>query len=274
MNVDTQSFKRGAVRPMECLREGWRLVKDDYWLFLGITLVGLIFGSMAPFGILMGPAFCGIHFCLLRRERGRHVSFDMLFRGFDYFAQSLIATLIMVLPMMVLVVVFYLLFMAGIFGTIAAMAGPAPGQPPDPSVIWIFVALGALYTLAIMMISVVFNFFFFFTYPLIVDRGLSGFEAVRLSIRAALGNFFGVVGVVVLTQLLGMLGALACYVGMIFVVPITFAMVSVAYAQVFHDEETLEGVVEEFEDPVPALPISGPAETGIHGLQDKMTNDE
>ena len=267
MNVDTQSFKRGAVRPMQCLREGWRLVKDNYWLFLGITLVGAIVGGMAPLGILLGPAFCGIHYCLLRRERGRHVSFDMLFRGFDYFAQSLIATLIMVVPMMLLIGASYLLFMVGIFGTIAAMPKPAPGQPPDLSAVWIFVALVAAYTLAIMAISIVFNFFFFFAYPLIVDRGLSGFEAVKLSTRAAFGNFFGVFGVIVLTQLLGMLGALVCYVGMVFVLPITFAMVSIAYVQVFHDEETLEDVVEEFEDPAPASPILGPAETGIQGSQ-------
>src|SRR5262249_12422392 len=263
----TQSFKRGAVRPMQCLREGWRLVKDDYWVFLGITLVGVIVGGMAPLGILLGPAFCGIHFCLLRRERGRHVSFDMLFRGFDYFAQSLVATLIMMVPMMLLIGASYLLFMVGIFGAIAAMPRPAPGQPPDLSVIWIFVALGAAYTLAIMMISIVFNFFFFFVYPLIVDRGLSGFEAVKLSTRAAFGNVFGVFGVIVLTQLLGLLGALACYVGMVFVLPVTFAMVSVAYVQVFRDEETLEYVAEEFEDPAPALPILGPAETGIQSSQ-------
>jgi uncharacterized membrane protein len=268
MNVDTQSFKRGAVRPMQCLREGWRLVKDDYWLFLGITLVAIIFGGMAPLGILMGPAFCGIHFCLFRKERGRHVSFDMLFRGFDYFAQSLIATLIMVLPMMVLVVASYLLFVVGILSTIAAMPRPAPGQPPDMSVIWIFVALVALYTLAIMVISIVFNFFFFFAYPLIVDRGLSGFEAVKLSMKAAFGNFFGVFGVIVLTQLLGMLGALACYFGIIFVLPITFAMVSVAYQQVFHEEEMLEDIAVEFEEPAPAIPVVGPAETGIQGSQD------
>ena len=268
MNVDTQSFKRGAVRPMQCLRGGWRLVKDDYWLFLGITLVALIFGGMAPLGILMGPAFCGIHFCLFRKERGRHVSFDMLFRGFDYFAQSLIATLIMVLPMMVLVVASYLLFMAGIFATIAAMPGPARGQPPDLSAIWIFVALVALYALVITGISIVFNFFFFFTYPLIVDRDLSGFEAVKLSIRAAFGNFLGVFGVIVLTQLLGMLGVLLCYFGMIFVLPITFAMVSVAYQQAFHEEETLADVTAEFDEPAPALPFAGPAETGIQGSQD------
>jgi uncharacterized membrane protein len=191
----------------------------------------------------------------------------MLFRGFDYFAQSLIATLIMVVPMMLLIGASYLLFMVGIFGTIAAMPKPAPGQPPDLSAVWIFVALVAAYTLAIMAISIVFNFFFFFAYPLIVDRGLSGFEAVKLSTRAAFGNFFGVFGVIVLTQLLGMLGALVCYVGMVFVLPITFAMVSIAYVQVFRDEETLEDVVEEFEDPAPASPILGPAETGIQGSQ-------
>ncbi len=108
-------FNRRAVRPMECLREGWRLIKDDFWLFLGITFIGTFLAGLAPFYILMGPMMCGIYLCLLRRDAGQRVSFDMLFKGFDYFAQSFIATLIMVVPILLVVVVFYAVFFIGLF---------------------------------------------------------------------------------------------------------------------------------------------------------------
>src|SRR5947209_9073420 len=96
-------FRSRAVRPVDCLTAGWRLIQDQYWLFLGITLVGLIIGSLAPLGILQGPCMCGIFYCLARRDRGRRVSFDMLFKGFDYFVDSLVATLFMIVPIMLLI---------------------------------------------------------------------------------------------------------------------------------------------------------------------------
>ena len=267
MDVDAQNFKRGAVRPIVCLREGWHLLAGHYWLFLGITFVGIIVASLGPLGILMGPAFCGIHYCLFRRERGKRVSFDMLFRGFDYFAPSLIATLIMMVPMLGLILISYLLFIVGMLGTMAAMPQPAPGQPLDPNVLLIFVLLTSLYVLAITGISVLFNLAFFFVYPLIVDRGLSGWEAIKLSIRGVFNNFFGVLGIIILTQILAMLGVLACYVGVIFVLPITFAMTSIAYQQVFGTEESYAEFPREFDEPEPDLEprATGPIVTGIQG---------
>lgn len=40
------NFNKNAVRPIVCLREGWQLIKDQYWLFLGICLVGTLIGSI------------------------------------------------------------------------------------------------------------------------------------------------------------------------------------------------------------------------------------
>ena len=54
-------FNRNAVRPMECLREGFDLVKDRYWLFVGICFVAILVGSAVPLGILMGPMMCGLY---------------------------------------------------------------------------------------------------------------------------------------------------------------------------------------------------------------------
>jgi hypothetical protein len=84
-------FNRHAVRPIECFREGWRLIKDDYWLFFGITFVGLLIaGVFAP--LLLGPMWCGIDICLLRRLNGRQVRLSNLFEGFNFFGPSVVCT--------------------------------------------------------------------------------------------------------------------------------------------------------------------------------------
>src|SRR6478752_4659273 len=102
------SFRRGAIRPTDCFRAGWELIKADYWLFLGIALVGWLLAALVPFGILAGPMMCGIYLCLFRAQRGRAVKFEILFKGFDYFVQSLIATLIMIVPLFAIMIAGYI----------------------------------------------------------------------------------------------------------------------------------------------------------------------
>lgn len=238
MSVNELTFNRRAVRPLECIGAGWRLIKGDYWLFLGISVVGMLLGSVVPMGVLIGPAMCGIYLCLLRRADGQPVSFDMLFQGFNYFLQSLIATLIMLLPALLLVIPGYIL----LFGSMMAIlpAGPQ-GKPPDPSAIWAFVGLFGVFMLLMFLISIFVGAFFIFTFPLIVDRQLSGVEAVRASIKAALGNLGGVLGLMVLNMLMGLAGMLACYIGAFFLMPIQFAAVAVAYRQVFPADDAPMG---------------------------------
>src|SRR4051812_8000247 len=104
MSENLVEYRSGAIRPLECFKSGWNSIRGQYWLFLGITLIGIILGSVVPLAIIMGPMMCGIYLCLLTRMRGGEVKFDMLFRGFDYFAPSLIVTLIQTLPLLVITV--------------------------------------------------------------------------------------------------------------------------------------------------------------------------
>jgi uncharacterized membrane protein len=56
---------------------------------------------------------------------------------------------------------------------------------------------------------------------------------VKLSIKAAMANFWRLLGMLFLTGLLSMAGVLLCYVGVFFVMPISFAAIAMAYEQVF-----------------------------------------
>jgi uncharacterized membrane protein len=227
------TFNRGAVRPVECIRAGWQLIREEYWLFFAITLVGMLIGNLVPFGLLVGPMMCGIYLCLLRREGGQRIKFEMLFKGFNYFAQSLIATLLMVLPVLVLVGVFYGLFFAGMLAAGISLTGDSQGGAPDATIPVVVLVLYVVAMLILLVVATVVGALFMFTFPLIVDRGLSGPQALWTSVRAVFSNLGGVVGLLLLTTLLSMLGVLACYVGAYLFMPIHMAAIAVAYRRVF-----------------------------------------
>lgn len=212
---------------MECLRGGWDLIKDQYWLFLGMTFVAIFIGSAVPMGILLGPMMCGLYLALLRRQRGEPVQFDTLFKGFDYFKDGLIAALIQVVPVLLIMLPSYAIMFPLYF---SAIKNSRRGAPPDMVP---FFAAFSVVMLLIMFISLAEAVFFIFTYPLIVDRGLSGIDAIKTSFRAATANLGGVLGLVLLMVGLSFLGVLACYVGALFVMPLHYAAWSVAYRQAF-----------------------------------------
>ena len=236
MSASLPIYNRGAIKPVICLQTGWSLIKDKYWLFLGITGVGLLIGSLGPMAILLGPMMCGIYLCLFARLRGQSVSFELLFKGFDYFVQSFIATLIQIIPVAVLLIPAYIIFIILFMGRIKAMGARPRGRPVDLSELYpLFIMWGAI-VLVVILVSTLIGAFFIFTYPLIVDRRLQAVDAVKTSIRAAMANLGGVLGLLGLNVLLGIIGLMFCYVGGIFLMPISFASWAVAYRQVFSSE--------------------------------------
>jgi hypothetical protein len=263
MNEMATTYNRGAVRPVQCLKEGWGLVKDDYFLFLGITIVGLLVGSAVPFGILLGPMWCGIDICLFRRMRGQRPRFGDLFEGFQYFGPSLLATVAVIVPMIFLILLVVGVFLGALFALVLPMA--QQGGPPDATFFVALFGLIALYIVALTVVSVAGSVPLIFMYPLIVERRLTGLGAVMTSVKAALANLWGLLGLVLLITLLGMAGSLLLFVGAYLLLPITFAAYAVAYRQAFpplgpgdefpEDRETADGSAAD----VPAEPARDPA---------------
>jgi hypothetical protein len=222
-------FKRNAVQPVECIKAGWELIRSQYWLFVGMTVVGIIIGSVVPLGILMGPMMCGIYLALFQTRRGQPIEFGLLFKGFDYFGDAVIATLLHVVPMVIVIAPAYIFYIVGMFGM---MASSQNGQPDPGAMLGFFAVFGVVF-LIIMLLMIVLSVVFAFAYPLIVDRRLKGFDAVKLSIRAGFANFWRLLGMMFLTGLLTFVGVLFCYVGVFFVMPIGIAAIAAAYEQVF-----------------------------------------
>ena len=224
-------FRRGVVQPVECLKAGWNLVRDEYWLFVGMCAVGMIIGSAVPLGILMGPMMCGLYLAFFRKRRGLPIEFGTLFKGFDYFGQSVVAALLHVIPIMVVVVGCYIFLYVGMVATMVAASQAGEEAAPVAMLSFVFIIL--IFYAFIMLLVILISVGFMFAYPLIVDRGVPGFDAVKLSFRAGFSNFWRLLAMSLLGGLLSIGGALLCYVGIILVFPITLSAAAVAYEQVF-----------------------------------------
>lgn len=231
MNEGSVEFRRVPIRPVDCLRQAFDLLREQYWLFVGICAVGILIGSAVPLGILMGPMMCGIYLCYFKRLRGERVTFELLFKGFDYFLESLIATLIVLGAMMVIIVPMYLLFFVA-FITLVASAGQGAEERVS---IGFFGLVGVVYLL-ILVLGILVGTFFAFVYPLIVDRGLKAVPALKTSFRAVMANLGGMLGLVFLSSAIGLLAACCCYLPVFFVLPITFGATTLAYRKVFPDK--------------------------------------
>ena len=213
---------------MECIRRGWQIVKPNYWLFVGMVFISMLIGSAVPLGILLGPMMCGLYLTLFASRRREPIEFGMLFKGFEYFAPALIAALLHVIPIIIIIVPLYLFMYLSMFVTIAV-------QGDDPSPLGFLAVMGtfAVILIVIFVVITVLSVGFVFAYPLIVDKKLQGFDAVKVSFKGALGNFWRLLAMMLLTSLLGVLGVAVCYVGVFLVFPITYGAIAAAYEQVY-----------------------------------------
>jgi uncharacterized membrane protein len=117
------------------------------------------------------------------------------------------------------------------FATMFAASQAGEEAAPVAFLSFLFVAL--IFYVVVLLLVILISIGFMFAYPLIVDRGLPGLDAVKLSFRAAFANFWRLLGFSLLAGLLSVVGFLLCYVGMFFILPITFGGMAAAYEQVF-----------------------------------------
>ncbi len=229
----TAAFNRGVVKPFACFESAFALIKDQYWLFFGISFVALLIGSLVPFGILWGPMMCGLYLCFFAKMRGERVQFDQLFKGFDHFAQSLIVALVLFVPMILVMIVAYV--SAAVISVV--LLGGRRGQPDGATFVVLLLVIGLCVGVAMLIVWSI-ALLFTFSFPLIVERRMSAGEALKTSARAVLGNAGGMVGLFLLNLVLGLVSMLVFCVGSYLVMPISLASYAVAYRKVFPELKT------------------------------------
>lgn len=224
-------FRTKVIRPIECYKEGWELIKDQYWLFFGISVVGMLLAGFS-FYILYGAMFCGIYYCLQQKYNLQPFNFADLFKGFEVFLPSFIVSLFFIIPQIFITV--------GNF-TFQILMQTEMRRSGDIRIFWTYfgIYMGIVSVLALVMMC--FHALITFAFPLIIEYKMSGMEALKLSARAVWGNIGGVAGLVLCQFALMFVGLLACYFGVFFVVPIPFAAFYIAYRKVFpSDSQSLD----------------------------------
>lgn len=222
-----REFETGVIRPVECMKEGWELIKDEYWLFLGVSFVGMLIGGLIPLGLGIGAMFCGIYYVVMRKADGQKIEFGDLFKGFEWFLPGMIVTLALIIPALIAVFVMY----GSMFVFIFAAVG-SNGKVDDAVVVSMFAAF-AVEMIIVSLITGSIHALIMFSYPLIVERNLDGMSALKLGARAAWANLSGVVGIILVEFAMGIIGYLLFIVGVYLMLPIMFAGVFVAYRKVF-----------------------------------------
>lgn len=219
-------IRTGAIRPVECMKEGWELIKADYWLFFAITLVGLLIGGVSLY-ILVGAMICGIYYCFLQRIDRKPVVFDGLWKGFEWWLPGLVATFVIIVPIIIVYVLIYLPFIA------AAVMGSRLSQDEMMGLLFGAFAVDAV----VVVLMVCFHTLLMFTFPLIVDKNMGAVQAMKTSARGVWKNLGGIAGFYGLIFVLSLLTLPTCGLGAYFLMPIIMAATTVAYRRIFPSTE-------------------------------------
>lgn len=75
------------------LGAGWQLVKDDLGNYVVLALIFTVLNSVVPL-LLQGALIAGFHIFTMKKLTGRPAEFADLFKGFNFFVPTLLATLV------------------------------------------------------------------------------------------------------------------------------------------------------------------------------------
>ena len=253
MSGNRIEFRTGRVSSREMFSEARALMSGHFWIMVGICLLGLLVGGVAPIGVLMGPMMCGIFMCWFAIMRNEKPTFSLLFEGFDVFMESLVATLIQLgISMLTMVLAFVVMAVGGV--ALLAVAGAGGGQPggnAEAAMGLLTIGAFVFFYGLIIGVSILVGALFAFTWPLIVDYRLSGLEAVKLSARAAWANLGNVFRLMILNVVVVAVAAVFCYLPVFLVFPIVFGSQAVLYRRIFPAAVSSGPVGEYWEEPQP-----------------------
>lgn len=185
------------VRISDWLKEGWNIITADVAIFVLASLVYTLINATCVGGlILYGPLTCGMYLMVFDRMNGDKTEFRRLFGGFEFFGEA---------------------FFAGFF-------------------FFLLTAIGGSLSLASRLITLIIFLLlqtaFLFTFQLIADRRTPSIDAISMSfdkVRENLGQFVLFALILMIIQIVGYFLIL----GWLITTPLVIASGAVAYREVF-----------------------------------------
>ena len=216
------SLRRARLGFFDCFFEAKEFLGKDYWSLWGLTFVGMLIVNTVPL-ILVGPIYCGLGLCFLAVERRQQPGFDLMFKGFEQFVNTLVPALLYSL-FTFLVVPFYI---AGVLG---GMGLCSTGEG-------ILIVLGMcsiLFGVSVMIIGLSYiGYGTMFACFLVAEYRLEGMEAFKISLKGIQMNFFGMFGVMIASLILTFCAMLLCYIPFLLMIPIFTCAPFICYRKIF-----------------------------------------
>jgi uncharacterized membrane protein len=208
-----------------CISRGWDLIKQNFWLVVGATFVNQlcqgIAGGIPIVGycsgpILQGPLMGGLYWFYLRQHRKEAAEFGDAFSGFSNFLQLMLASVVMTAILYVCFAPAAILFIIGGQNNTdsLAIAGGIAGLVMLPLFCYLFTC-------------------WIFTYLLMMDRKYTFWTAMNVSRRVVNKCWWGMFGLLIVTFLLQIVGALALCCGIFVTMTFLYSATTAAYEDIF-----------------------------------------
>lgn len=230
-------YYSGAIDASGCIGNGWELIKKNYWMYFGISILALIMIGCIPIVnmFLLGPVLAGVYYTLLREMRGEDVEFGMMFKKFDRFVPIMAVGLLQSLPGIIYQFISWGMDIARLLSMRGGRMSGEFYQAGNPDLAAGLSALYIVFMLVFLVVSIIWNITFYFALPLLAEHDLGPIEAIKLSAKAGWSNVGGIILLSILEVLIAIAGMLALCVGIFFVFPLIYAATAFAYRQVFPD---------------------------------------
>lgn len=258
-----------------CISRGWEVLKGKFgalfvsfllWLAVAAGLYFFVYfctsiivgnqlktGTSQPFinlvisvvtALVMGPMTGGLNYQFIKALRGEAVNAGEVFGGFTKsYKQLVLGHLVITLLIGLCMLPFNVIFSAKT-APLAEQLQQAQQHADSAQMQTIMLqywkaGAAALPILLICMIPLTYlSVNWQFTLPLIIDKQLKFWPAMKASWKKVHQHWFHVFGLTVLVGLLNVAGCLACCVGLFFTIPTSIAAMMIAYETIFGRQKT------------------------------------
>jgi serine/threonine protein kinase len=216
-----------------CLRRGWTLVRNDFWPLVGMSAFVLAMLSAIPSsGIALSNGQSSGTISIL----GILLSGPLMGGLYLYFLKKIRRE------------------SAGVETAFAGFRQPFPHLVIAGFLASLLTGLGFL---CLILPGIYLFVAWLFTFPLIVDRRLEFWPALRLSRKIISRHWWKFLGFLIVLGLINLAGLLACFIGLLVTFPITFAALTYAY----------EDIVGTVKSPAVAAPSVSPVAAARSALR-------
>lgn len=221
-----------------CFTRGWELLTSQFGVLVGgvaiyllimfglsgvaqIPMIGLLF-SIASL-IITGPLMGGVYLLILKLVRRQPAEAGAVFSGFsDNLGQLILGHLVPALIAGATAI-------PGVIAMVVPIVVMAQNEAPNAGLIAIAAFGFILAIVPLLYLSTSWGF----TIPLIADRRMDFWSAMKASRAQVHRNWWTVFGLFMLVGLVNFLGLLVCCVGMFITAPLAFAAWVIAYETIF-----------------------------------------